>query len=140
MLFRLLEARQYSVADARPANTENIIILSIKRMDMGIGYCLLYLIFILLYFRFRKLVLIAIQDESSHNMNDAAYNALIKLGAVNPLKKNYRSSYAQIGWSGPGQIHVIGQVRAPTIWIFNLLMFLTLSEISSLKLLFRRFH
>ena len=60
--------------------------------------------------------MIAIQDESSANMNDAAYNALIKLGAVNPLKKNYRSSYAQIGWTGPGKINVIAQVRAPTMW------------------------
>ena len=49
-------------------------------------------------------------------MNDSAYNALIKLGAVNPLKKNYRSSYAQIGWTGPGKINVIAQVRAPTMW------------------------
>ena len=82
---------------------------------MGIVYSTLPLYFYI--FWFRKLVLIAIQDESSKNMNDAAYNTLINLGAVDPLKNNYRSSYAQLGWTGPGRMDVIAQVCAPTIRI-----------------------
>ena len=116
MLFLLVGARQNSswcqTSKYRKYNKP----LNWKNGD-GYSVYILYLTFIFLHFRFRKLVLIAIQDEGSRNMNNAAYNALITLGAINPLKKNIRSSYAQIGWTGPGQIDVIGQVRAPTMWI-----------------------
>ena len=93
----VLEDRQHNVTDGRQANTESIVSLLIKGMKMGyIRSCLLYLNFIFLYFRFRKLVLIAIQDESSCHMNHIGYNALVKLGAYNPLKNKFRSSYARL--------------------------------------------
>ena len=58
----------------------------------------------------RVLVLIAIQDEGSREMSEAAYKALEKFGAQDPLKENYRSSYALLGWSGPGVPNFITQV------------------------------
>ena len=59
----------------------------------------------------RQLVLIAIQDEGSAKMNTTAYDALKKVGAQNPLKGNYRSSYALLGWSGPDTPNFITQVQ-----------------------------
>jgi hypothetical protein len=56
-------------------------------------------------------VLIAIQDDGSRDMTDPGYEALEMVGAQNPLRRIYRSSYALIGWSGPGAPNFITQVR-----------------------------
>ena len=54
--------------------------------------------------------MVAIQDEGSNKMTDAAYDALKRLGAENPLKNNFRSSYALLGYSGPGELDAVTQV------------------------------
>ena len=59
---------------------------------------------------FRKLVLVAIQDEGSKKMTDAAYEALERFGATNQLRNKFRSSFALLGYSGPGQFDAITQV------------------------------
>ena len=60
--------------------------------------------------RCRKLVLVAIQDEGSHRMSNLGYNALRRFGAHNQIKKNFRSSYALLGWSGHGKLDAVTQV------------------------------
>ena len=64
-------------------------------------------------FRFscRRLVLIAIKDEGSAKMTDEAYNSLKEFGANSPLNKNFRGSYALLGWSGPGTLDAVTQVK-----------------------------
>ena len=60
---------------------------------------------------YRLLVLIAIQDEGSARMNATAYDALKKVGAKDPLRGDPRSSYALLGWSGPGVPNFVTQVK-----------------------------
>ena len=54
--------------------------------------------------------MIAIQDEGSRLMTAAAYDLLQRLGADNPLRNKNRSSYALLGWSGPGTLDAVKQV------------------------------
>ena len=58
----------------------------------------------------RRIVLIAIQNEGSSRMTDEAYDLLERFGANNILRKKYRSSYALLGWSGPGTLDAVTQV------------------------------
>ena len=51
------------------------------------------------------------QDEAANRMRDEDYNALIKIGAQNPIKNDFRSSYALVGYSGPGRPSWVTQVR-----------------------------
>ena len=51
----------------------------------------------------------AIRDEGSFRMTDAAYEALAAIEAVDPLK-GYRSSFALIGWTGYGGLSSVTQV------------------------------
>ncbi len=54
--------------------------------------------------------MIAIKDEGSDKMTDEAYNLFKEFGAYSPLNKNYRGSYALLGWSGPGTLDAVTQV------------------------------
>ena len=56
------------------------------------------------------MVLIAIQDDGSKKMSTAGYDALEKVGAQDLLRGSYRSSYALLGWSGPGAPDFVTQV------------------------------
>ncbi|XP_028410745.1 uncharacterized protein LOC114533429 [Dendronephthya gigantea] len=52
----------------------------------------------------RKVVLIATQDEYTSKMTSADYTIFDKLGAQNVILKDYfRSSYAFVGYTGPGR-------------------------------------
>ena len=64
------------------------------------------------YFEFvyRKLVLIATQDAFETHMNNEAYTCLQNLGAVKPIRA-FRASFALLGYSGPGQLDAVSQVR-----------------------------
>ena len=68
----------------------------------------------------RKIVLGAIQDEGSRGMIRNAYKALIKVGASNPLMRGYRGSFALLGYTGPGRLPFIRQVRACVNTSFHL--------------------
>ena len=61
----------------------------------------------------------AIQDEGYSRMGSADYKALENVGAKSPLIKMYRSSYALIGWTGPGKINVVAQVHFENIARFT---------------------
>ena len=50
-------------------------------------------------------MLIANQDAFDY----AIYTALTKFGAVNPIK-DFRSSFALLGYSGPGELDAVTQV------------------------------
>ena len=54
--------------------------------------------------------MIAVQDASSEQMSDGAYDALGSFGAINPLKYKFRNSYALLGYSGPGELDAVTQV------------------------------
>lgn len=43
-------------------------------------------------------------------MTGAAYNALRRVGARNPLRADYRGSFALLGYTGPGRPAFIKQV------------------------------
>ena len=58
---------------------------------------------------YRKIVLVAIQDDGG-SISDEAVASLEKLGAHSVLKE-YRSSYGLIGWTGPGHFGASVQVR-----------------------------
>ncbi|XP_028407373.1 uncharacterized protein LOC114529999 [Dendronephthya gigantea] len=57
----------------------------------------------------RRIVLVAIQDEASKRVTRSVYTALWRLGARNLIKHEYRSSFAFIGWSGPGKNSIVTQ-------------------------------
>ncbi|XP_028412309.1 uncharacterized protein LOC114535125 isoform X2 [Dendronephthya gigantea] len=57
----------------------------------------------------RRIVLVAIQDEASYRVTRSVYTALWRLGARNLIKHEYRSSFAFIGWSGPGKNSIVTQ-------------------------------
>ena len=59
---------------------------------------------------FSKIVLAAIQDEGQRSMTPAGYKALLTLGAKGPMKKDYRGSFALIGFSGNPKPGFIRQV------------------------------
>ena len=50
-------------------------------------------------FCFSKIVLAAIQDEGQRSMTSDAYKALLAIGAKEPMKRDYRGSFALIGFS-----------------------------------------
>ena len=61
-------------------------------------------------FCFSKIVLVAIQDEGKRSMTSGAYKALLVIGAKEPMKKDYRGSFALIGFTGHGKPGFIKQV------------------------------
>ncbi len=54
--------------------------------------------------------MIAIKDDGSYRMRPDAYDLLERFGADKPLQNKYRSSYALLGWSGPGTLDALTQV------------------------------
>ena len=56
-------------------------------------------------------MLVAVQDEASSKMKDGDYNAFNKIGAQNPIKKDFRSSFALVGYTGPGRPSWVTQVH-----------------------------
>lgn len=68
------------------------------------------------------IVLVAIQNEGQRRMTSAAYSALRRLGARNPLNAAYRGSFALIGYTGPGRPSFVRQVKIITVlWELGLL-------------------
>jgi hypothetical protein len=63
------------------------------------------------------MILVAIQDEGRKYMTGAAYNALRRIGARNPLRAGYRGSFALLGYTGPGKPAFIRQVMAKFIYL-----------------------
>ena len=63
-----------------------------------------------LFSYYRKLVLISVQDASAKKMTEIAYETMKRVGATNPLKYHFRSSYALLGYSGPGKLDAVTQV------------------------------
>ena len=59
---------------------------------------------------YRRIVLIAIQDEAATKMTNSAYDAMRRFGALSQYRHEYRSSFALIGWSGPGNSAIVTQV------------------------------
>ena len=57
-----------------------------------------------------KIVLIAIQDEASKRMYSDVYTALLLAGATKPLRKEFRGSFALIGFTGDAKPSFIKQV------------------------------
>ena len=56
-------------------------------------------------------MLVAVQDEASSKMDRSDYTIFDKLGGQTViLKKSFRSSYALVGYSGPGRPSWIKQV------------------------------
>jgi hypothetical protein len=45
-------------------------------------------------------VLVAIQDEGRSSMTADAYRALLTIGAKEPMKRDFRGSFALVGFSG----------------------------------------
>ena len=59
----------------------------------------------------RKVVLVAVQDEASSKMATADYAMFDKLGGQTVILKDlFRSSYALVGYTGPGRPSWIKQV------------------------------
>ena len=57
-------------------------------------------------------MLAAIQDEGRKSMTSEAYKALLTIGAKEPMKRDYRGSFALIGFSGnikPGFVKQVSQ-------------------------------
>ncbi|KAJ7388372.1 hypothetical protein OS493_038047 [Desmophyllum pertusum] len=49
------------------------------------------------------IVVVAVQDEASKFFADSAIDALKRLGAKDPIKPEYRGSFAFVGYSGVKQ-------------------------------------
>ena len=60
---------------------------------------------------YRRIVLIAIQDAAGEKMTNSAYYAMRRFGAWSQYKNELRSSFALIGWSGPGKTNFVTQVK-----------------------------
>jgi hypothetical protein len=58
-----------------------------------------------------KIILVGIQDEGKNKMTGAAYNALRRIGARNPLNADFRGSFALVGYTGPGRPPFVKQVK-----------------------------
>lgn len=58
----------------------------------------------------RRIVLVATQDEPANHMNSAGQNSLISLGGAS-AHEEMRSSYALIGYTGPGSASFASHVN-----------------------------
>ena len=59
---------------------------------------------------FRKVILIAVQDEGRSRMTSSLESAIRRVGGVNPVRPVYRGSYALVGYTGPDRPSWIEQV------------------------------
>ena len=57
---------------------------------------------------FRNIVLVAVKDDG-HLLSKEAIASLQKYGGHNITHDEYRSSYALIGWTGPGSFEAVTQ-------------------------------
>lgn len=67
-----------------------------------------------------KIVIAAIQDDGTSAMYTQGYDALLAVGGKEPFQRNYRGTYALIGYKGTGEVTWINQAskmpgRGPTI-------------------------
>ena len=55
-------------------------------------------------------MLVAIQDEGQRTMTADAYRALLTIGAKEPMKRDFRGSFALVGFSGDMKPGFVQQV------------------------------
>lgn len=61
---------------------------------------------------YRRIVLVAIKDEASYKMKKTDYEYLKQIGAKDPIMSEHRGSFTLVGYSGPGRLSFIRQVRS----------------------------